>query len=281
MQLANASDNEEAEDGSTAVASDSAAGSPNQADGNLGDSGTAKDDDGKENDEDGDDDTDNIETYLLRHIGFANERAAMWLQRRYLRCCDLMSLRSSAVVTHRLSQCIQPCLCGTVGSFFAAQKTASPLSPVPEHRSFLGVKVAHSWLEFPETLVLLREECAIPYEVNPDLHDCGEIGKQPRHFVAALGVLEGCRNTVVSLNLSNTNLTDREARVLCLFCHAYLRRLKVLDISNNPGVTDKMALRLKKMAASLPLLSRLSVQGTSLSTGTVRMIDRLLSRKVL
>ncbi|KPA82381.1 hypothetical protein ABB37_03460 [Leptomonas pyrrhocoris] len=277
FQLANTSENEEVEEGSTAIGSDSAAGSPNLTSDCLGDGIGAKDGDAAETDEDDDD----LETYLLRLPGFGTETATAWLQRRYLRCCELMNVRPSVVVSHRLSQCVHPCRGGTVGSFFAAQKATSPLSPLPERLLLSNTKAARCWMTFPEMLVLLRVECAIPYELNLDLHGCGDIGKQVRHFVAALGVLEGCRYTVVALNLSNTGLTDREARVLCFFCHAHLRRLKVLDISNNRGVTEKMALRLKKMAASLPLLSRLSVHGTSLSAGTVRVIDRLLSRKIL
>lgn len=282
VQLANASENDEGEENSTAMASDSAAGSPNRTvslttDGGGG-STTAKDD---EADTDNDEDDEDLEKFLLSHDGFASEEAAAWLQRRYLRCCDMMGVRASVVVSQRLSQCVKLGLDCTFGSFFASQKAASPLAPTPERKLLINKKAAQSWMAFPERLVLLREACAIPYEVCPDLHGCGDIGKQPRHFVAALGVLEGCRYTVVSLNLANTGLTDREVRVLCLFCHAHLRRLQVLDISNNPGVTDKMAQRLKKMAASLPLLSRLSVHNTSLSPATVRVIDRLLTRKVL
>lgn len=283
LALANATDpSEELEEASTAVEGDSAACSPNATNGALTNESLAPNganNDGEDSEEDEEDEE--IELYLLKHVGFTKEAAVAWLQRRYLRCCELMGVRASVVVSQRLSQCVQPCLGGTVGSFFAAQKTASPLSPVSERRFVVAPKAARTWMAFPETLVLLRAQCAIPYEVNPDLHGCGDIGKQPRHFVAVMGVLEGCRYTVVSLNLSNTGLTDREVRVLCLFCHAHLRRLKVLDISHNPGVTDKVAVRLKKLAASLPLLSRLSVRGTSLNPGPMRAIDRLLYRKVL
>ncbi|KAL7696096.1 hypothetical protein N2W54_003425 [Lotmaria passim] len=279
VQLANASENAETEDSSTAMASDSAAGSPRH---NRNVCAESNDENTEEAEEaDTDEDNEDIETYLLKHTGFTSDTATQWLQRRYLRCCELMGVRPSVVVSHRLSQCVKQCFGGTVGSFFAAQNVAAPLSPAPERRSLTNTKAARNWMVFPEMLVLLREECAIPYEISPDLHGCGDVGKQPRHFVAALGVLEGCRYTVVSLNLSNIGLTDREVRVLCLFCHAHLRRLKVLDISDNPGVTDKVALRLKKMAASLPLLSRLSVHGTSLSPSTIRVIDRRLCRKVL
>ncbi|KPI85925.1 hypothetical protein ABL78_5009 [Leptomonas seymouri] len=277
LQLANASENEELEDGSNTMASDSSGGSLKPANGILADGNTAKDDRATETDEDNED----LENYLLKHKGFATEAVVTWLQHRYLRCCEFMNLRPSVVVSQRLSKCVRFGLGDSVGSFFASQKTSSPLFAAPEQQMPINAKAARSWMTFPETLAELREEHTTPYEVSPDLQGCGDIGKQPRHFVAILGVLEGCQHAVVTFNLSNIGLTNREARVLCLFCHAHLRHLQSLDISDNPGVTDDVALLLKKIAVSLPLLSRLAVHGTSLSQGTIRAIDWLLYRKVL
>lgn len=222
-----------------------------------------------------------LETYLLQHPAFGADMAAAWLRRRYLRCCNVINVRPSAAVRHRFSRGVQATLSSTLGSF-AAQKPVSPLSPIADTpTSFLCSPGGRTWMSFPGTMVLLRELRTVPFEVNADFSGCAEIGHQQRHFIALLGVLEGCRNTVVSLNLAKTCLNDDEVRVLCLFCRAYLRRLQVLDLSGNKTVTDKVAVWIKQLAASSPLLFRLAVRGTSLSRSTMRSVAGILCRKAL
>ncbi|CBZ37759.1 hypothetical protein, unknown function [Leishmania donovani] len=222
-----------------------------------------------------------LETYLLQHPAFGADMAAAWLQRRYLRCCHVINVRPSAAVCHRFSRGVQATLISTLGSF-AAQKAVPPLSPVAETPTpFRCSPGRRTWMSFPGTMVLLRELRTVPYEVNADFSGCAEIGHQQRHFIALLGVLEGCRNTVVSLNLAKTCLNDDEVRVLCLFCRAYLRRLQVLDLSGNKSITDKVAVWIKQLAASSPLLFRLAVRGTSLSRSTMRSVAGILCRKAL
>ncbi|TPP46818.1 hypothetical protein CGC20_21090 [Leishmania donovani] len=215
------------------------------------------------------------------HPAFGADMAAAWLQRRYLRCCNVINVRPSAAVCHRFSRGVQATLISTLGSF-AAQKAVPPLSPVAETPTpFRCSPGRRTWMSFPGTMVLLRELRTVPYEVNADFSGCAEIGHQQRHFIALLGVLEGCRNTVVSLNLAKTCLNDDEVRVLCLFCRAYLRRLQVLDLSGNKSITDKVAVWIKQLAASSPLLFRLAVRGTSLSRSTMRSVAGILCRKAL
>ncbi|TPP40185.1 hypothetical protein CGC21_26695 [Leishmania donovani] len=215
------------------------------------------------------------------HPAFGADMAAAWLQRRYLRCCHVINVRPSAAVCHRFSRGVQATLISTLGSF-AAQKAVPPLSPVAETPTpFRCSPGRRTWMSFPGTMVLLRELRTVPYEVNADFSGCAEIGHQQRHFIALLGVLEGCRNTVVSLNLAKTCLNDDEVRVLCLFCRAYLRRLQVLDLSGNKSITDKVAVWIKQLAASSPLLFRLAVRGTSLSRSTMRSVAGILCRKAL
>ncbi|CBZ30408.1 hypothetical protein, unknown function [Leishmania mexicana MHOM/GT/2001/U1103] len=223
-----------------------------------------------------------LETYLLQHPTFGADMAAAWLRRRYLRCCNVINVRPSAAVCRRFSRCVQATLSSTLSSFSAEQKAVSPLSPDRDTpTSFLCSPGGRTWMSFPGTMVLLRELRTVPYEVNVDFSGCAEIGHQPRHFIALLGVLEGCRNTVVSLNVAKTCLSDDEVRVLCLFCRAYLRRLQVLDLSGNKRVTDKVAVWIKQLAASSPLLFRLTVRGTSLSRSTMRSVAGILCRKAL
>nr|CAJ2472128.1 unnamed protein product [Leishmania braziliensis] len=222
-----------------------------------------------------------LETHLLQHPTLDGDMAAAWLRRRYLRCCDVISIGPSVAVRDRLSQCVRVTLSGTLGSS-AARRTGSPLSRVPDApATLLSTPGGQSWMSFPGIMLLLRKLCTVPYEVNADFTGCTEVGQHPRHFIALLGVLEGCRNIVVSLNFAKTCLSDDEVRVLCLFCHAYLRRLQILDLSGNKRITDKVAVCLKQLAASSPLLCRLVVRGTSLSRANVRTVGGILSRKAL
>ncbi|KAG5494030.1 hypothetical protein JKF63_01863 [Porcisia hertigi] len=220
-----------------------------------------------------------LETHVLKHPTLNVDEASAWLQRRYKRCCNVMDVRPSATVRHRLSQCVQNSLSSTTGSS-SAQSRSSPMLHHPHTPSApLNASAGRVWMSFPRTLVLLREMNTTPYEVNADFSGCAEIGQSRHHFIVLLGVLEVCRSTVVSLNLSKTRLDDDEVRVLCLFCRTYLRRLQVMDLSGNTMITDKVAVSLKKFAALLPLLCRLTVRETSLSRTTVRTLKRIISRK--
>ncbi|KAK7196288.1 hypothetical protein NESM_000564900 [Novymonas esmeraldas] len=226
-------------------------------------------------------DEEELEAHLRQHIIFGHEKATGWLRRRYTRCCDVMGVSPSSIVRQRLSRCVRATASGTLGAFFAAHMMASPLSPVPEVPATLAsTSAGQSWLSFPSTTALLRERCTVPYEVSVNLSGCSEIGQRRRHFIAVLGVLEGCGNTVVALRMAKTSLTDDEVRVLCLFCRAHLRRLRVLDLSGNNEVTDKVSVWLKQLAASSPLLCQLSLRGTALSRSTVRTVTGLLCRKI-
>ncbi|GET92365.1 hypothetical protein, unknown function [Leishmania tarentolae] len=226
-----------------------------------------------------DEEEEELEAFLLQNPTFGADMAAGWVRRRYRRCCNAINVRPSATVRHRLSRCVRCTLSSTLSSS-TAQRAVSLLSPVSDRPiSSLTCPSGRSWMSFPGTMVLLRDMCTIPYEVNADFSGCAVIGLQQRHFIALLGVLEGCRNTVVSLNLAKTCLNDDDVRVLCLLCRAYLRRLQVLDLSGNKSVTDKVAVWIKQLAASLPLLFLLNVRGTSLSRATMRSVAGILSRK--
>lgn len=223
-----------------------------------------------------------LETFLLQHPSREVAKAAAWVRRRYLRCCEVIGVRPVAAVRQQLARAVQSTQNGTIGAILAAHKRISPLSPASETpTSLLVTPAGRSWMSFPETVVALREMCIVPLELDVNLSGCTSLGQRRRHFIAVLGVLEGCRNTVVSLNLAKTGLTDDEVRVLCLFCRAYLRRLKVLDLSGNKSISDKVAVWLKQLAASAPLLCRLTVRGTSLSRSQVRTITGILCRKAL
>ncbi|KAG5468344.1 hypothetical protein LSCM1_02324 [Leishmania martiniquensis] len=227
----------------------------------------------------GEDEEEVLEGFLLQHPSFGCDMAAAWLRRRYLRCCDVINARPSNIVQRRLARCVRPALNGACSALLAAKKKCPP-SPAPETPATpFNTPAGRSWMTFPGTLRLLREKCTVPYEVHADFSGCADIGQHRRHFIAVLGVLEVCHNTVVSLNLAKTRLHDDEVWVLCLFCRAYLRRLQVLDLSYNKDITDKTAQRLKRLVASLPLLHRLSVRGTSLSRSTWRTMTNILGRK--
>ncbi|KAG5491727.1 hypothetical protein JIQ42_01634 [Leishmania sp. Namibia] len=223
-----------------------------------------------------------LESYLLQHPSLTADMAAARLRRRYLRCCNVIGVCPSASVRRRLLRCVRSNPSNTLGSRFAAKRTECPLSPASETTATLHpTATGRSWMAFPGMIRLLREKGTVPYEVIGDFSGCAEIGQHRRQFIALLGVLEECRNTVVFLNLATTRITDEEVRVLCLFCRAYLRRLQVLDLSGNKNITDKVAPRLKQLAASLPLLQRLSVRGTSLSRANARTLRGILCRKPL
>lgn len=84
-------------------------------------------------------------------------------------------------------------------------------------------------------------------------------------------------NVMIEIHLSSNDITDNGIEILCPYLMGN-NRLRVLDLSWNPKISEKSTSSLLKLVES-SLLDTLSIEGTSIQNKNI-LISRLVANKL-